>query len=102
MTKSELIAELSFQCGHPKQVISNFLDVLAELAYIEAKNGFLIPGIGKLVLVDRKARMGRNPATGETIKIPAKKAVKFKILKICKESILPVKPLKTVSKKKSK
>ena len=105
MTKSELISELSYQCEQPKPVVSNFLEVLAVLAYAEAKNGFLIPGLGKLVLVDRKARMGRNPATGEAIQIPAKKVVKFKVLKICKESILPAKfskPSKIVSKKKSK
>jgi DNA-binding protein HU-beta len=52
---------------------------------------FVLPGIGKLVLVQRKARMGRNPATGEPIKIPAKKVVKMRIAKACKDSILPKK-----------
>ena len=64
------------------------MDDLAGLAYEEAKDGFTIPGIGKLVLVHRAARMGRNPATGEQIHIPAKKVVKFRIAKACKDSIL--------------
>jgi DNA-binding protein HU-beta len=54
----------------------------------EANNSFTLPGIGKLVLMNRKARMGRNPATGETIKIPAKKVMKFRVAKACKEAIL--------------
>ncbi len=94
MTKSELIKEMSYQTGLLSKEVENFFDVLAELAYLNAKDGFLLPGIGKLVLVDRKARMGRNPATGESIKIPAKKVVKLKVLKICKESILPAKSSK--------
>ena len=57
-------------------------------AYKGAKNGFKVPGIGKLVLVNRKARMGRNPATGAAIKIPAKRVVKFRVAKVCKEAIL--------------
>jgi DNA-binding protein HU-beta len=52
---------------------------------------FVIPGIGKLVRVDRKARMGRNPATGEAIKIPAKKVVKFRVAKAAKDAIVPPK-----------
>ena len=58
------------------------------LAYKNAKNGFTVPGIGKLVLVNRKARMGRNPATGEAIKIKAKRVVKFRVAKACKDAIL--------------
>jgi DNA-binding protein HU-beta len=61
------------------------------LAYRQAKNQFTIPGIGKLVLVDRKARMGRNPATGEQIKIPAKKVLKFRVAKAAKDAILGAK-----------
>ena len=68
--------------------INEFFEKLAALAYAEAKNSFTIPGIGKLVLVNRKARMGRNPATGETIKIPAKKVVKFRVAKAAKDAIL--------------
>jgi DNA-binding protein HU-beta len=59
------------------------------MAYKNAKNSFTLPGIGKLVLVDRKARLGRNPKTGETIQIPAKKVVKFRIAKACKDAIIP-------------
>ena len=61
---------------------------LDTLAYEEAKNSFTLPGIGKLVLVQRQARMGRNPATGETIHIPAKKVVKFRVAKAAKDAIL--------------
>jgi DNA-binding protein HU-beta len=61
---------------------------MAALAYKEAKNSFTLPGLGKLVLVNRKARMGRNPQTGEAIKIPAKKVVKFRVAKAAKEAIL--------------
>ena len=61
---------------------------VANLAYAEARNGFVLPGIGKLVLVNRKARMGRNPATGETIHIPAKTVVKFRLSKACKDSVM--------------
>ncbi|HEB72877.1 MAG TPA: HU family DNA-binding protein, partial [Nitrospirae bacterium] len=64
------------------------LEDLAQLAYKESKLGFTLPGLGKLVLVNRKARMGRNPQTGEAIKIPAKKVVKFRVAKACKDSVL--------------
>ena len=64
---------------------------LAEEAYKEAKKGFTFPGLGKLVLVQRKARIGRNPATGAAIKIPAKKVLKFRIAKAAKDSILGAK-----------
>ena len=56
--------------------------------HCEAKNGFKVPGLGKLVLVDRAARVGRNPKTGEAIEIPAKKAVKFRVSKACKDAVL--------------
>jgi DNA-binding protein HU-beta len=74
-----------------KATVKGILEDLASIAYKEAKTGFALPGIGKLVLVNRKARMGRNPATGETIKIPAKKVVKFRIAKACKDAIVPPK-----------
>ena len=69
------------------------LDTLAETAVTEVKkNGmFVLPGIGRLVRVDRKARMGRNPATGEPIKIAAKKVVKFRVAKAAKDAIVPPK-----------
>ena len=59
-----------------------------EMAYKEAKNAFTVPGLGKLVKVRRKARMGRNPATGETIRIPAKTVLKFRIAKAAKDAVL--------------
>jgi len=67
------------------------LEVLAQLAYKNAKNSFTIPGLGKIVLVNRKARMGRNPATGATIKIAAKRVVKFRVAKAAKDAILGAK-----------
>ena len=88
MTKTQTIANLAEKTGLTKAQTGNFLEELANLAYTEAKNGFTIPGIGKLVLVARKERMGRNPATGEAILIPAKTVVKFRVAKICKESVL--------------
>ena len=65
-----------------------FLDELADLAYKNAKNTFTLPGLGKLVLINRKARLGRNPATGEQIQIPAKRVVKFRVAKAAKDAIL--------------
>jgi DNA-binding protein HU-beta len=64
------------------------LESLVALAHKEAKKGFTIPGLGKLVVVQRKARMGRNPQTGEPIKIPAKRALKFRIAKAAKDAAL--------------
>jgi len=88
MTKSQVQAALAERTGLSKKQVAAFLEELASLAYEEAKNGFTLPGIGKLVLVHRNARMGRNPATGEQIHIPAKTVVKFRIAKVCKENVL--------------
>jgi DNA-binding protein HU-beta len=88
MTKTQTIAALAEKSGLTKPQVASVLENLASTAYVEAKNGFTIPGIGKLVLVNRKARMGRNPATGEAIHIPAKTVVKFRVAKVCKESVL--------------
>ncbi len=88
MTKTQTIASLAERTGLSKAQVSDLLDEQAKLAYQEARNGFTIPGIGKLVLVNRKARMGRNPATGEEIHIPAKTAVKFRVAKACKDAVL--------------
>jgi len=88
MTKSQIASHFANKFGLKKKVANEFFLELASLAYKEAPNQFPIPGIGKLVLVDRKARMGRNPATGETIQIPAKKVVKFKVAKAAKVEIL--------------
>ncbi len=88
LTKSQIIVKLAEQNDMTKKDVSAFLDSLAQLAYKQAKKGFTIPGIGKLVIVKRKARMGRNPATGETIKIPAKTVLKFRISKVAKDAAL--------------
>jgi DNA-binding protein HU-beta len=90
MTKAQVIAKLAEKFEMPKKQAAAFMDELACLAYTQTKkNGsFTLPGFGKLVLVNRKARLGRNPATGETIKIKAKKVVKMRLAKACKEAIL--------------
>jgi len=97
MTKSEVAATMAegmakrgFE-GVTKKMVTGFFETQADLAYKQAKNQFVVPGIGKLVLVNRKARMGRNPATGETIQIPAKKVVKFRVAKAAKDAILGAK-----------
>lgn len=88
LTKSQLAAALADKAGLSKKQASEILALLTELAYKHAKDTFTLPGIGKLVLVNRKARMGRNPKTGETIKIPAKKVVKFRVAKAAKDAII--------------
>lgn len=91
MSKSAVIAHFAKKFNMKKKSAALVLAELANLAYKEAKNSFTIPGIGKLVLVNRKARLGRNPKTGETIQIPAKTVVKFRVAKAAKEAILPKK-----------
>ena len=91
LTKSEIASTLAEKHGITKKQASEILVSIVELAYKNAKNTFTLPGIGKLVLVNRKARMGRNPATGATIKIPAKKVVKFRVAKAAKDAILGTK-----------
>jgi len=91
MTKSQIAEHLAGKSGVTKKIATELLDNLAALVYKEAKNTFTLPGIGKLVLSHRKARIGRNPQTGEPIKIPAKKVVKFRVAKAAKDSILGVK-----------
>jgi len=88
MTKSQLVSKIADKAALTKKAAGDILDHLAEIAYKEAKNTFTLPGLGKLVLVQRKARMGRNPATGEAIKIKAKKVVKFRVAKAAKDAIL--------------
>ncbi len=88
MTKSQIADHLAGKAGITKKTAVQILDDLAALAYKEAKNAFVVPGIGKLVLANRKARMGRNPQTGEPIKIPAKRVVKFRVAKMAKDAIL--------------
>lgn len=88
ITKSQLVARIAEKAGIKKKAALEILEDIVAIAYKEAKNGFTLPGLGKLVLVNRKARMGRNPATGEAIKIPAKKVVKFRVAKAAKDAIL--------------
>ena len=92
LTKSQITSEIAEKAAISKKAAADFLEQLAALAYKHAKNTFTLPGLGKLVLVNRKARIGRNPATGATIKIPAKKVVKFRVAKAAKDAILGVKP----------
>jgi DNA-binding protein HU-beta len=91
MTKSQIAATLAEKVEITKKQSVMFLEALASLAYKNAKNTFTLPGLGKLVLVNRKARQGRNPATGETIQIPAKRVVKFRVAKACKDAVLGAK-----------
>jgi DNA-binding protein HU-beta len=90
MSKAQLVGYLAEKSAHPKKDVAAMLDLLMETAYKEVKtNGeFTVPGIGKLVKKNRAARQGRNPATGETIQIPAKTVVKFRVAKAAKEAIL--------------
>ena len=88
MTKSPVLAGVAEAAEISKKQAAAAVEALVALAYKNAKNGFTLPGLGKLVLVNRKARMGRNPATGEAIKIKAKRVVKFRVAKACKDAIL--------------
>lgn len=88
MTKAQTVATLAEKVGISKKAMAGILDNLVQLAYKEAKNGFVVPGLGKLVVAKRKARMGRNPATGAAIKIPAKTVCKFRMAKACKDAVL--------------
>jgi DNA-binding protein HU-beta len=88
MTKSKTADHLAGKLSVTKKQANQFLEELAHLAYKEAKNSFTIPGVGKLVLVNRKARMGRNPQTGAPIKIPARRVVRFRVAKAAKDAIL--------------
>jgi DNA-binding protein HU-beta len=93
MTKTALVRHLAEKLELTNKQTAGFLELLAETAVKETKkNGeFTIPGIGKLVKADRKARLGRNPQTGEPLKIKAKTVVKFRIAKVAKDTIAPVK-----------
>jgi len=91
LTKSQIAAAIAEKTGVTKKNAVEILDYMAELAYKNAKNTFTLPGLGKLVLQNRKARIGRNPATGESIKIAAKKVVKFRVAKAAKDAILGTK-----------
>ena len=90
MTKSQILAAMADSTGLSKKQVGEFMDKMVELAYKEVKkNGvFIVPGIGKMVKINRAARQGRNPATGQTIQIPAKTVVKFRLVKAAKEAVL--------------
>jgi DNA-binding protein HU-beta len=91
LSKSQVAATLAEKVQITKKQSVQYLDDLAQLAYKNAKNTFTLPGVGKLVLVNRKARIGRNPATGEQIQIKAKRVVKFSVEKAAKDAILGAK-----------
>jgi DNA-binding protein HU-beta len=91
LTKSQIAASVAETVGLTKKQAVQTIEALVALAYKNAKNSFTVPGLGKLVLVNRKARMGRNPATGEQIKIAAKRVVKFRVSKAAKDAILGAK-----------
>ena len=94
MTKSEIAAQLADRVGISKKQVSQFFQAQSELAYKQAKNQFVIPGIGKLILQERPARemvMRFGPKTGQTVKIPKKKVLKFRVAKAAKDAILGAK-----------
>ena len=93
MTKSQIVAHLAEKAGIPKKTAAAVLVELVTVATKEAKSSgqFVVPGLGKAVKANRKARMGRNPQTGEAIKIPAKTVVKFRLAKAFKEAVVPPK-----------
>src|ERR1041385_7202879 len=93
MTQSEVYNHFAEKTGMKRAQVKEFFEELANLASSEVKgNGeFVLPGFGKMVLSERKAREGRNPQTGETIQIPAKTALKFRLSKGMKDSVVPKK-----------
>ena len=91
LSKSQIAAEIAEKAGVTKKAAVEMLEHLADLAYKNAKDTFTLPGIGKLVLKDRAARMGRNPKTGAPIEIKAKRVVKFRVSKAAKDAILGAK-----------
>ena len=88
MTKTQIAGHIANKFELSKKQSTEILMELANLAAKQAKNGFVFPGVGKLVIVNRKARMGRNPQTGEAIKIAAKRVLKFRIAKAMKDAVL--------------
>ena len=96
MTKSQIVTHFAEKFELTKSTASDILEELVSLSGLEAKRAgaFTIPGLGKITLNDRKARMGRNPATGEAIKIPAKKVVKMRLSKTFSDAVVPPKKAK--------
>ena len=93
MSKSQIATHIAEKFEMTRRQATEILDEMANLAYSETKKRgeFTVPGVGKLVKQQRKARTGRNPATGESIKIPAKTVVKFRVAKAAKDAVLPIK-----------
>ena len=93
MTKTQLATELAEATGTNRKTAAQFMESLCEIAYREAKKSceFTIPGIGKLVKKQTKARTGRNPKTGEEMKIPAKTVMRFRVAKAAKDTVLGAK-----------
>ena len=93
-TKAQIVEAVAEKAAITKKQSKDAIEALVAIAYEGAKqkDGFTVPGLGKLVLKQQKARTGRNPATGATIKIPAKKVVKFRLAKAAKDAILPRAP----------
>jgi DNA-binding protein HU-beta len=93
MTKSQVVAHLAKKVRIQKKAAATVIEALASLAAKETKSGgqFVVPGLGKAVKADRKARMGRNPQTGQPINIPAKTVVKFRLAKAFKDAAVPPK-----------
>lgn len=87
-TKAEIIAKMAEDADITKADARAALESLVEQAYAGAKDGFTIPGLGKLLTKYRKARKGRNPATGATIQIPGKNVLKFRVAKAAKDNAL--------------
>ena len=90
MNKSQLLQYLAEKSGKSRKEVAEMMDLIVQTAYSEAKKSgeFTFPGLGKLQKKERAARQGRNPATGETIQIPAKTVVKFRMSKAAKDAIL--------------
>jgi DNA-binding protein HU-beta len=93
LTKAQIVAHFAEKFEMPRKAAGAILDEVVNLAIAETKKSgsFTLPGLGKLVLVKRNARIGRNPATGATINIPAKTVVKMRIAKTAKDAIVPPK-----------
>lgn len=93
LTKTQIISHLAERSQLSKKQVTGLLEELSSLAVKETKKSgqFVVPGFGKLVKSHRKARKGRNPQTGETINIPAKTVVKFRVAKACKDAVVPPK-----------
>lgn len=92
MTKKEIVDHLATKLGVQKKQAEQFIVEYTDLIYKQTKklNEFTLPGLGKFVTGKTKARSGRNPSTGQTIKIPAKKVLKFRVAKAAKDSVLGV------------